>query len=245
MTLLYLDAVNSTLKRIGVIAGDSANLVSATSTATTGTRTGSDIFNYRSDIQHSVDLVIEMWNEAALEIYAAYPNPNLVATATIVIAANTRSYSLPDDFERVAGDNPQQQYARAATEQMWLIPYPGGYLQMLSDQGVATDWVGEPTAYSISPTDTTFVIDRTPTATGSTYNLAYERRIELTSTMATATMPFSDSVVRNLVPVVAEFYEHKKKKQFDVNVFRSSLIRAFSYAHKAPPRRGWGVRQWQ
>lgn len=242
MPLLFLDAVNSTLKRAGLIAGDSGELSTATGSSN---YTASTIFTQRSDLQHSIDLVVEMWQETANEVYINQLTPSLLATATIVLATDTREYALPDDFERVAGSTPEERVMRAATETFTLGEYPGGYLKMLADQPVATMWTGEPQAYAISPRNGALRIDRHPTSdeNGETFNLAYERRIDLTATMATATMPFSDSVVRSLIPVVAEFYGRVKNRDFDQAIFRASLIRAFQYANKTPPMTRYGVRR--
>ena len=121
-----------------------------------------------------------------------------------------------------------------------LPEYPGGYLKMLADQPVASDWIGDANYWAISPRNEALRLDRTPTASGLTYNFAYERRIDLTSTMATATMPFSDTVCRSLVPAVAELYDRQKKKEFDAGIFRASIVRAYNYAQKGQDRSRWG-----
>src|SRR3990167_5391128 len=205
MPLAFLDVVNATLKRVGVIAGDSGELSTSTSTATSGQYTASGIFTSRSDIQHSVDLVLQMWQEATSELYSLNLVPNLLATATISLVTGTREYALPGDFERVAGTHDGVRMLRASTQSYVIPQYPGGYLQMLVDQPVASDWTGAPTAWAISPRNEQLRLDREPTSdeNGQTYNLAYERRVELTSTMASATMPFSDTVCWALIPAGA------------------------------------------
>lgn len=240
-----MECVNGSLKRAGIVAGDSGELGTGTSTATAFQYTASGIFTSRSDIQHSVDLMLQMWQEATSEIYSLNLTPNLLATATITLVTNTREYALPSDFERIAGETYEVRVMRAATEAITLREYPGGYLQMLADQPVATDWTGQPVAWAISPRNEQIRIDRSPTTNenGAVYNLAYERRVELTSTMATATMPYSDTVCRALIPVVAEIYNSTKKDKFDAGIFRSSLIRALNFANKSQDRTRWGTRR--
>ena len=126
--------------------------------------------------------------------------------------------------------------------------YPGGYLQMLADQPNATDWTGEPLHYAISPSSaatTMLRVDREPTSNenGWYYYLPYERTISLTVTQATEAMPYSDTVTRSLVPVVSEVFERHRKKEFDANVFRASLVRALTMARTKPPTRRYGVRR--
>ena len=245
MPMLFMECVNGSLKRAGIVAGDSAELGTGTSTATAFQYTASGVFSARSDIQHSVDLMLQMWQEVTSEIYSMNLVPNLLATATITLVTNTREYALPSDFERVAGETYESRVMRSATQAVTLGEYPGGYLKMLADQPVATDWTGQPNAWAISPRDEALRIDRSPTSdeNGTVYNLAYERRVELTSTMATATMPYSDTVCRSLIPVVAELYNSAKKDKFDAGVFRSSLVRAFNFANKGQDRTRWGVRR--
>lgn len=244
MPLLYVDCVNATLKRIGVIGGESAELSTGTTTATGTGYTASTVFTSRSDIQHSVDLVLQMWQEAANELYAHNLIPNLLATATIIVTATDgREYAMPSDFERIAGEEHSMRVLRAATENLVLYEYPGGYLQMLADQPVASDYIGDANAWAISPRNEAIRLDRTPTASGMVYNIAYERRVDLTSTMATATMPFSDTVCRSLIPAVAEYYNRSKKKEFEPRIFRSAMVRAFVYANKSQDRTRWGMRR--
>ena len=243
MPLLYVDVVNAILKRVGVVAGDSAELGTGTSTATANQYAASTIFTSRSDIQHSVDLVLQMCQEGANEIYSLNLAPNVMATATIIVLANTREYAMPSDFERVAGENASQRVLRAATTARVLPEYPGGYLQMLADQPVASDWIGDANSWAISPRNEALRLDREATASGVVYNLAYERRVDLTSTMASATMPFSDTVCRSLIPAVAEYYNRTKNKDFDPTIFRASLIRAIVYAQKSQNRNRWGTQR--
>ena len=248
MSLLFMDVVNKTLERVAVVAGDAGGYVSSTGTATSiANYTASEIFQSKSDIQHSTDLVIQMWNEAVTEIYAAYPNPPILATATITLVTSQREYTLPSDFVRVAGLNPEQQSARSATTMFWLRPYPGGYQQMLYNQAVATMWTGQPQFYAISPANRSLRIDRDPTTdqNGMTYNISYEKIVQLTGTMATETLPFVDPVANSLVPVVAEYYSRSKKGQMDAGIFRSALVRAFSLVNPMPQKRQWGVKVYR
>lgn len=243
MPLTVVEVVNAVLKRTGIVAGDSSELGSGTSTATGSQYAASTIFTSRSDIQHSVDLTMQMLQEAVAELYSMSLIPNALSTATISLVTGTREYALPSDFERLAGEKASVRVMRAATQSQVLGEYPGGYLQMLADQPVASDWTGGPNAFAISPRNEQLRVDRQPTSVenGTTYNLAYERRVEITSTMASATMPFSDNVCWALIPAIAEYYNNTKNKQFDAGIFRASLIRAFNYANKSRPKAKWGT----
>ena len=241
MAVVFLDAVNKTLKRVGSIQGDAGEL----GTSTVSTATGFTPPNPFDDSQrqHTVDLVIQGWQEAAHEIFDLGLLPNEAASATIFLEVGVREYDLPANFEKVAGDDYDQRVWRGATRESRLFEYPGGYAQMLSDQLLPTSYAGDPLHWAISPVDGLKArVDREPTAT-DTYNFLYEKRIALTATMATETMPFSDSVVDNLVPVVGEFAHRQLNSEFDAALFRTSLSRAVSFTTKNQPRKRYGNRR--
>ena len=242
MAILFLDAVNDTLARVGVVKGDAGALVT-----TTGA-TASEIFQSRSDIQHSVDLVLQMWREAAQELYSMNLAPTLLATKTIPLEEGVREYTLPDRFERIAGNTAAERVLRGVTTGVVYGEYPGGYLKMLADQPRATDFTGDPGRWAINPGNAAttlirFEFEATAENAGDIYHIAFERRIDLTVTMATETMPFSDTVSFALVPVVAEFYERTKKNEFDAAIFRSSLARAARMGRRNQPGETWGKRR--
>lgn len=236
---VQFEAVNDTLRRVKAVAGDSNALSTSTGA------TASEIYVSKSAIQASVDLMIQLWREGMQELYSQALVPNLLSTATITLSTDTREYALPSDFERVAGYTTEERVLRAATEQFRVYEYPGGYVRMLADQVTASDFTGQPNGWAISPRNGELRLDRTPTTTenGKIYNLAYERRIDFTVTMATETFPFSDTVTYALVPVVAEGYERVKKASFDPGAFRAGFARAFAMARKVPSDARWGTRR--
>ena len=237
MAITFLDAVNDSLIRARVIKGDTGRL-------TTTMGTASEIFQAKSDIQHSVDLQLQMWREVTQELFTMGVIPPVVATATIVLSDGTREYELPSDFERVAGDTHQERMLRGVTTGVVYEEYPGGYLRMLADQPRATDFTSaEAGRWAISPAHAATTMLRmefeTTTSTQS-YNLMYEKSIDLTVTMATETMPFTDTVSFAMVPVVAEFYNRTMKGEGDQGIFRSSIARAARLTRKQPPSETYG-----
>lgn len=243
MAIIFLDAVNETLKRIGAIQGDTGALTTST---VTSTATGAfDIEPFeRSAIQRQVDVSVQLWREGIHELYTHGLFAKEAATATFTFASDTREYPLPSDFERIAGDTPNDQVVRGATTGLVLKLYPGGYAQMLADQARASDWVGDPGHFAFSPATDTIRFDRTFSTeqAGHTYHMLYEKTINFTSTMATDTMPFSDTVAYDMVPVIAEFTKRWFKQEFDDASFRQSLSRAVGTVSKKQPRRSYGRR---
>lgn len=245
MAVTFLQAVNASLKRVGVIQGDAGELATSTVTSTATGLIATGPFT-DSGRQVQIDLMIQVWNESQHILYDLGLLSPEAASATLTLASGTREYDMPDDFERFAGENKSERVFRAATNVWWLTEYPGGYAAMLRDQNVASDWIGQPTHYAISPTTRGRVrIDREPDATvaGRTFNALYEKRLALTSTMATETLIFSDTVADALVPVTAEAWRGIKQKEFNETVFQSNLARAAGQVTQTQRRRRGGIRR--
>jgi hypothetical protein len=244
MPIVFLQAVNSTLRRVRVIQGDAGELATSTVTSTATGAVATDAFT-DSGRQTQIDLVIQVWQEAQHVLYDLGLLGDEGASATIVLASGEREYTLPSDFERMAGKSRDERVWRGATNGLLLTEYPGGYAKMLRDQPVASDYIGDPGHWALSPVDRTKVrLDR-EAATGATdtYNFLYEKRLSLTATMATETLPFSDTVADALVPVVAEGWNRIHKKEFDSGLFRTSVGRAARTMTQNQPRVRYGFRR--
>lgn len=240
MAFTVLDVVNKSLKRVGIITGESGELT----TSTQSTATGLDPSPFvDSERQHYIDVMLQTWQEAVHEIYFGGMLPLEVSTATLTLASGEREYDLPTDFDRMAGDSYYARALRGVTNGVILFQYPGGYAQMLADQPVATDWVGDPQAWALSPNGDKIRLDRDgPTGTDNTdtYNFLYEKRVAFTSTMATESLPFSDSVADSMVPVVAEFWGRALNNEFDAAMFTTSISRAIGVARRTQPQSHYG-----
>ena len=249
MPLVFLDVMNNALKRVGVIQGDTDALVTSTITSTATGLVATDAFT-RSGIQQHIDLARQIWQEVTTEAYGSGMLYSEVATATLTLVstaetATTREYTMPSDFERMAGDTHEQRVLRGPTNGLLLYEYAGGFAGMLADQPIATDWIGDPTAYALSPVNNTLRLDRClPTSlNGETYNFLYEKRVALTATMATGALPFSDTVAEALVPVVAEDFQRWRKDMVDPLARRRSLARALAFLTRTQTRARYGVRR--
>jgi len=242
MGIVFLQAVNETLKRARVIQGDAGVLATDTTSTATGATASNPFVD--SGRQTEIDLMIQLWQEVTHEVYNMGLFPNIASTATITLAAGQREYTLATDFERIAGDGYNVRGLRGATSGLLAYEYRGGYAAMLRDQVMATDFIGDPSFWAISPVNGDIRLDREPTAdqAGQTWNVLYEKELRLTSTMATETLPYSDTVAAALVPVVAEGWNRIFKKEFDVNTFRAGLIRALDYMTRIQRRKRYGKR---
>ena len=235
--LAFIDAVNETLRRTGVIQGSTGAIVDFSVSAH----------------QREIDAAVQLWNEGLHELYDFGLFIGELATATIVLSANTREYAVPSDFERMAG-TPEQQLLRGATNDITLSPYPGGYIGMLNNQLTASDFAGRPTRYALSPNDGAIRVDFDPSGDGATesYNYSYEKEIVFTTTMSTTatgttatelnTFPFSDTVTRLMVPIVSEFLSRLLKDKFDREAYRKALSSAVGHMNRRQDATGWGIR---
>ena len=243
MTITTLQFINSALKRARIIQGDAGELVTSTvtSTATGLIATGAFTDSAR---QGEIDIMIQIMNEALMEVGGMKMVAPYTSTATISLVTAQREYTMPSDFERMAGNTKETIGFRGATRQWTINEYPGGYSQMLFDQaGLASQYQGEPRYFAIVPgTIQTVRFDAEPTSAenGWTYKALYHQRITRSSTMATTAMPFADSVIDALVPVVAEGWKAEWKKEFNEGVFRASLTRAIERATQNTRRSVWG-----
>lgn len=244
MAITLLQFANAVLKRVGEIAGDSEELATSTVTSTATGLVATEAFT-DSRRQHKIDVVLQITNEAIQEVFQQGSFGREMATATLVLSDGTREYDLPDDFERMGGANRTARVMRGATTSLLIREYPGGYEQMLADQPVASDYRGDPAFWAISPTQSKIRVDATPTADqdGRTYNFMYHKRIDLSSTMATVALPFSNSVADALVPVVSESYQRVFKKEFDAGFFVSAINRSLLFLSQNERRERYGIRR--
>lgn len=242
-TVTFLSAVNASLRRVRVIQGDAGALATSSVTSTATGLTATEAFT-DSSRQNEIDIMLQCWNEAIHEVFTLGMISPEVSTATISLVTAQREYTLPSDMEKIAGSEYGYRVFRGATRQHNIAEYPGGYAAMLADQsGLASQWTGEPNYYALSPASVQTVrFDTEPTANenGWRYNLLYEKRFTRSSTMATETLPFSDTVTDALVPVVASTWQLVfKKEPLDSMIFRSSVTRALEHAVQTQRGSGW------
>ena len=243
MAVTFLQCINQSLKRVGEIAGDSEALSTSTVTSTATGLTATDAFT-DSRRQHKIDIMIQVWNEMSHEVYSMGLYRAVAASATIALVAGQREYDLPSDFERMAGMEYAHRVIRGATNGMMLPEYNGGYAAMLAEQQFATQYTGQPMSWAISPAAFKIRLDAEPTTdeAGDTYNYLYEKRIALTSTMATETLPYSDTVADALVPVSAEVYNRALKKEYDHEFMVNGINRALNFLRQNQRRDRYGSR---
>ncbi len=218
-----LDCVNEILRKKGLLAGDAGLLSSLTDSAR----------------QASIDLAIQVVNEAIDEIYsiAGISLPNQMASATITLATSTRDYALATDLVRLHWPLIDR------TNTQYIMAYANGYegILLVDPQQVFT---GLPHFGAIRPTDSHLFVDRIPTAAenGKVYNYVYDKDTVLT--LSTDNVPFNNTVFRAMVPVWTQMWEREKRTQaFDEATFKASMGRAARLLTQQLPRGSYNPRQ--
>lgn len=229
MALSFLQAVNKSLRRTRIISSDLASFTDAA---------------HQSDITIHLDI----WNEVLAELYLESDIGNVVEEGSITLATDTREYSLPSDFERMAGESYGTRVLTNTTDTISVFEYPARsgispYAAMFADQPDPTDFTGRPLWWAISPKASNIRMDKTPTSgeNGEIYKFLYDKRQNLS--LITDTFPISDTSVEGLVPVVAEaFRRDRAGEQRDPISEQAGFIRAVEMANKNKSRRSYGPR---
>jgi hypothetical protein len=221
MAHTLLDAVNETLKRVNVIAGNAGLLASLTS----------------SSIQHNIDIAVQVTNEGIDELYSSSNKslPNEQAESTITLATGIREYSLAADLVTLIWemiDKPNSQY---------LFEYTEGYnaLLLLDPQQTNT---GLPTWGVISPINGKLRLDRAPdsASNGRTYTYQYEKNLALVN--ATDLVPFNDATFRAMVPCWVQLYKREMRNEFDQALFMQAIGRASRFVTEEKMRENYSPR---
>lgn len=235
----FLDAVNKTLKRVGVIQGDTGALTDFTEAA------------HQTDI----DVAMDVWNELIHELYSRGLFKGEIAQGTITLLTSTttattagqgpgvREYSLATDFERMAGTSRETRVLSNAAKGLQMGEYPGGYERMIADQTTASDYAGQSNRFAISPITGNIRIEADPQSGQSSdaYTYLYDKRLFMSATGDT--FPFSDTVVDSLNPAAAQLWKRDRKKEFDAELFNKGFNRAMAYLTQTQPRNRYAPRR--
>ena len=204
-----LDGVNRVLKRARLIQGDSSELPNLTS----------------GKFQADVDIIVSAWSEVVRYVFD-HDNVSkglLYGTSegTITLVTGQREYSLPADFDVVSSPVFVNQ-----TLGNFLTPYPGGFTAMHEMQMKPGDFSGLPAHWTLNPTTGKIRLDSAPESAqnGAVYTFLYEKRHNLS--MGSDEFPFSDSVVEDLVPAVAQIWRREAREQFDALAFNVAVGQA-------------------
>lgn len=227
-TTTFLGAVNATLARVSVLQGVQGYLTSFTD----------------SGKQIDIDVCKQCWNDVLQDMAAESPMiPGLTDSGSITLVASTKEYAPPTGT----------QWGKAIELVRWitypsgritLTEYPGGYEEMVVAQPDPTAFQGPPYQWCMSAITANIRFDFTPTSNeaGRVYTVFGIPRVFLSTT--TDTFPLSDTVVDQLVPVVAmKWRKERQKGDFDREEYYQGIGDALRWANRIPPRQRWGVRR--
>ena len=209
MALTFLQAMNETLKQVGIIQGDAGELTTFTDSAR----------------QTDIDIMIQSWNLAVSELYKFKALPKEIASGTITLVTGTREYDLASDFEGFI-ESEQRSTLTDETNGYRIYHYPGGFAQMVYEQLQPSNYEGQPVYYVINPTNGKIRLDTAPTAeeNGNIYTYYYTKSIGLS--LVTDTFPFSDTVVELMYFPVVQLWNSERKEIFDAGKFSGAMANA-------------------
>lgn len=228
MPYTFLQAVNNSLKRVGIIQGQSGNLTSFTD----------------SGRQTDIDVMIACWNEAMQDL-ADQPVmvPGLSDQGNLTLATGNREYGLP------TGNNTGKQIELVKqinnkTLRYPLKEYPGGYQKMLYDQPDPTLFQGPVIQWCINPGSGKIRFDFTPVASVNGQLLTVDGTIRISLSLISDQFPFTDTVVDQLVkPVAMAWARERKKGDWSRDAYMQGLSDAMRYVTAIQPRQSYGVRR--
>jgi len=213
-----LDGVNEVLKRVQVI--------SETNILTTLTDSGKQTF---------IDLAVQAWNESVDQIYskAKKMRPRQGEEDYITLIENKRSYSLPCDLVQIRWPLHEE------TQGLYIHEYPGGYEELRNIQTQPANYTGSATFAAIDPIQGDLYLNRVPLAgdAGEVYRFFYWKDLGLA--LESDQFPFSDTVFRAMVPVVAEVWRFYQNNRFTTDVAKVNYGRAVRALLQQPRQTAW------
>jgi hypothetical protein len=219
-----LDGVNYVLKKAKLIHGDASALTSLTDPAR----------------QLWIDQIVESWNVVVEELYSntGLALPKAIAEDTITLASGTRAYQLNSSLNILLWPLLDE------TNGQYIYEYEEGYIDLVQDQPVPSDYTGLPNYAVIRPTDGYLYLDRIPSSSedGLVYKYRYEKDISLSA--YDDTFPFSNSVFRALVPAVNERFRLDHENEFSQGTYDRSMGQAARYLTQLAPRNAYLTRQY-
>lgn len=216
----FLEAVNATLKLVGIIQGDSGALTTFTDTAR----------------QTDIDVMLQAWNDTLDELFKIGNYPGEQEENNITLSSGVGEYTLATDYTKIIG-NPINSANRRI-----IYPSPWTFEQLRHRQPDPSIFTGRPLYWLINPTNNKMRFDKQATSEedGDVYTYINEIRSNLSATGDT--FPVSDEAVDRLKSAVAQVWSSTQKSQFNEGVYQASMSRAADVLARIKRRTKYGVR---
>lgn len=220
MAKTLLDCVNQTLIRLKLIQGSQNSLTSLTDSAR----------------QIWIDITVQVVNEGIDTLYdaAKVRKPLEVANTDITLTLEEREYDLPTDLVQLRWPGLDE------TNGLFVSAYPGGYDQLRKDQPRPNEgYSGRPLFGVINPLNGNLRFDHRPTAedVGRVYRFEYDKDLSLS--VATDTVPFTDAAFRAMVPAWAQLVQRDLKRDFDAAIFDRQIGQTVRFINQEQRRTKW------
>jgi len=204
-----LDGINRVFKHVGLVQGDLSDLTSLTDTAR----------------QNDIDLVQQFWNLEISHLFelVGRPMPQEQKEGSITLVSGQREYDPPSDYLQIQWPMLDEDQGR------YIDLFPGGFMALRNSQPFPENHEGVPNFAATRPDNGKFYLDTIPQDedAGRIYKFFYDRSLRLTD--ASDPMPFNDTVLDQMVVVVAERWELKRRNKDQEEVFGLPTFRATAY----------------
>lgn len=213
-----LDGVNEVLKKTAVISN--TNLLTGL------TDSGKQAF---------IDLAVQSWGESVDQIYSKSKvmKPMQGEEDSITLVENVRSYSLPCDLVQIRWPLHEE------TEGLYIHKYPGGYEELRNIQTQPDNYTGQPSFAAIDPINGDLYLNRIPLAADAGQEFTFFYWKDLSLTLPSDPFPFSDTVFRAMVPVVAELWRYYRNNRFTNEISKVNYGRAVRALKQEPQDTAW------
>lgn len=231
MAYTFLQAVNTVLQKLGIVQGPDQALTSFTGDA-------------RAD---DINVATQAWNEIIQELASGNDmQPAVSAQGTFNLANGTREYAIPtaSASELIQAGTAIEIVDSVVnqTRRFALIPYQGGYQQLILDQPDPSIFLGTPIRWVINPNTGMIRFDFQPQSgdAGNVINVFGRPRLSMVNT--TDTFPFTDTVVDQITPAVAERWKKlRRPAEYDRDGEMSAQAAAVRFLKREPPRASYGL----
>lgn len=182
-------------------------------------------------------MAIQAVNETIDELYAATRSskPNERSSSTITLVAAQQDYALASDLVQLNWPLIDR------TNSQYIYEMDGGYDAILI-QDLEQDDTGLPYFGAISPVDSKLYLDRKPTSAeaGRVYTYQYDKDLSLS--VLTDTVPFTNATFRAMVPAFVQIWKREIRNEFDGDLFKVTIGRASRFVTLKQQRSSYSPR---
>lgn len=181
-------------------------------------------------LQYYIDLTVQCWNEAVVDIFAAGDQsmPLEGAESTITLVQGVREYTLPSDLVHLRFPLQDEDNGR------YILEWTRGYEHLRSLQTEPDNYTGIPSYGVINPITGNLYVDFIPTSeeAGLVYQLRYDKELILSE--ATDTIPLSNTAYNVAIKAVSDKVREERDNEDLDALWRKQMGQAAAHTIKTP-----------